>query len=98
MISDGGAYEQSLLDDLIEYVFTGKNCRLVFIGDIAQLPPVGKLLSPALDSKYLMSNYYLKLKGVELSQVMRQSLESGILHNATLIRNQTQEKKTSIEI
>ncbi len=93
MISDGGAYEQSLLDDLIEYVFTGKNCRLVFIGDIAQLPPVGKLLSPALDSKYLMSNYYLKLKGVELSQVMRQSLESGILHNATLIRNQTQEKK-----
>ena len=93
MISDGGAYEQSLLDDLIEYVFTGKNCRLVFIGDIAQLPPVGKLLSPALDPKYLMSNYYLKLKGVELSQVMRQSLESGILHNATLIRNQTQEKK-----
>ena len=92
MISDGGAYEQSLLDDLIEYVFTGKNCRLVFIGDIAQLPPVGKLLSPALDPKYLMSNYYLKLKGVELSQVMRQSLESGILHNATLIRNQTQEK------
>ncbi len=93
MISDGGAYEQSLLDDLIEYVYTGKNCRLVFIGDIAQLPPVGKLLSPALDPKYLMSNYYLKLKGVELSQVMRQSLESGILHNATLIRNQTQEKK-----
>lgn len=93
MISDGGAYEQSLLDDLIEYVFSGKNCRLVFIGDIAQLPPVGKLLSPALDPKYLMSNYHLKLKGVELSQVMRQSLESGILHNATLIRNQTQEKK-----
>ena len=93
MISDGGAHEQSLLDDLIEYVFGGKNCRLVFIGDIAQLPPVGKLLSPALDPKYLMSNYYLKLKGVELSQVMRQALESGILHNATLIRNQTQEKK-----
>lgn len=93
MISDGGAYEQSLLDDLIEYVFSGKNCRLVFIGDIAQLPPVGKLLSPALDPKYLMSNYHLKLKGVELSQVMRQSLESGILHNATLIRNQTQEKR-----
>ena len=93
MISDGGAYEQSLLDDLIEYVYTGKNCRLVFIGDIAQLPPVGKLLSPALDPKYLISNYYLKLKGVELSQVMRQSLESGILHNATLIRNQTKEKK-----
>lgn len=93
MISDGGAYEQSLLDDLIEYVYSGKNCRLVFIGDIAQLPPVGKLLSPALDPKYLITNYYLKLKGVELSQVMRQASESGILHNATLIRNQTQEKK-----
>jgi len=93
MISDGGAYEQSLLDDLIEYVFSGRNCRVVFIGDIAQLPPVGKLLSPALDPQYLMSNYYLKLKGVELSQVMRQASESGILHNATLIRKQTQEKK-----
>ena len=97
MISDGGAYEQSLLNDLIEYVFSGKDCRLVFIGDIAQLPPVGKLLSPALDPKYLRSNYYLKLKGVELSQVIRQSLESGILHNATLIRNQTQEKKPVLQ-
>ncbi len=97
MISDGGAHEQSLLDDLIEYVYTGKNCRLVFIGDIAQLPPVGKLLSPALDPKYLMSNYYLKLKGVELSQVMRQASESGILHNATIIRNQTKDKKPQIK-
>ncbi|MFT5667043.1 MAG: exodeoxyribonuclease-5 [Vicingaceae bacterium] len=97
MISDGGASEQSLLDDLIEYVYGGKNCRLVFIGDIAQLPPVGKLLSPALDPKYLMANYYLKLKGVELSQVMRQASESGILHNATLIRNQTLEEKPIIK-
>jgi exodeoxyribonuclease-5 len=97
MISDGGASEQSLLDDLIEYVYGGKNCRLVFIGDIAQLPPVGKLLSPALDPKYLMANYYLKLKGVELSQVMRQASESGILHNATLIRNQTLAEKPIIK-
>ena len=97
MISDGGAYEQSLLDDLIEYVYTGKNCRLIFIGDIAQLPPVGKSLSPALDPKYLMSNYYLKLKGVELTQVMRQANESGILHNATLIREQTKAKRPEIK-
>lgn len=94
MISDGGslqggAYERSLLDDLIEYVYSGKNCRLVFIGDIAQLPPVGKDISPALDPKYLQTNYYLKLKGVELTQVMRQADESGILHNATLLRQQT---------
>jgi len=94
MISDGGslqggAYERSLLDDLIEYVYSGTNCRLVFIGDIAQLPPVGKDISPALDPKYLQGHYYLKLKGVELTQVMRQADESGILHNATLLRQQT---------
>lgn len=97
MISDGGAYEQSLLDDLIEYVYSGKNCRLVFIGDIAQLPPVGKSLSPALDPKYLISNYYLNLKGVELSQVMRQASESGILYNATALRKQTLVKKPEIK-
>lgn len=94
MISDGGSlqggnYERSLLDDLVEYVYSGKNCRLVFIGDIAQLPPVGKDISPALDPKYLQGHYYLKLKGVELTQVMRQADESGILHNATLLRQQT---------
>ena len=54
-------------------------------------------MSPALDPKYLMANYYLKLKGVELSQVMRQASESGILHNATLIRNQTLEEKPIIK-
>lgn len=97
MISDGGAYEQSLLDDLIEYVYTGKNCRLVFIGDIAQLPPVGKNISPALDPKYLISNYYMRLKGVELTQVMRQALESGILHNATLLRQQISKKTPVIQ-
>lgn len=90
MISDGGGVQaRSLLDDLIEYVYNGHNCRLVFIGDIAQLPPVGRDISPALDPKYLKANYYLSLKGVELTQVMRQSDESGILHNATQIRQQT---------
>lgn len=97
MISDGGAYEQSLLDDLIEYVYTGKNCRLVFIGDIAQLPPVGKNISPALDPKYLIASYYMRLKGVELTQVMRQTMESGILHNATLLRQQITSKQPQIQ-
>lgn len=96
MISDGGSYERSLLDDLIEYVYSGKNCRLIFIGDIAQLPPVGRDLSPALDPKFLISNYYLKLKGVELTKVMRQSNESGILFNATAIRQQTTSEKPKL--
>ncbi len=102
MISDGvslngNSSPRSLLDDLIEYVYGGKNCRLVFIGDIAQLPPVGKDISPALDPKYLMANYYLKLKGVELTQVMRQANESGILHNATLLREQTLRENPKIK-
>ena len=97
MISDGGSYERSLLDDLIEYVYTGKNCKLIFIGDIAQLPPVGRSLSPALDPQFLIQNYYLKLKGVELTQVMRQATESGILHNATKLRMQTVAEKPEIK-
>jgi len=90
MITDGGGLQRgSLLDDLIEYVYSGVNCRLIFIGDIAQLPPIGRDVSPALDPKFLKVNYNLSLKGVELTQVMRQSNESGILHNATRIRLET---------
>lgn len=96
MISDGGGLNashnyqmRSLLDDLVEYVYTGQNCRLVFIGDIAQLPPVGRDISPALDSKFLQQEYFFKLKGVELKQVVRQANDSGILYNATKLREQT---------
>ncbi|HPR31674.1 MAG TPA: AAA family ATPase [Prolixibacteraceae bacterium] len=74
-----------LLDDLIEYVYNGKNCRLMLAGDTAQLPPVGLVVSEALDTSYL-SNYSLKVYTSVLSDVIRQSLESGILHNATSIR------------
>lgn len=93
MISDGGGlnaqhyfHQRSLLDDLIEYVYSGRNCRIMFIGDIAQLPPVGRDISPALDSKFLKSHYDLALKGVELKQVLRQANDSSILRNATNIR------------
>ncbi len=97
MISDGSSFEaRSLLDDLIEYVYSGQNCRLVFIGDIAQLPPIGKDISPALDPKFLKTNYYLNLKGVELTQVMRQADASGILHNATKLRWETEKEKPEI--
>lgn len=98
MISDrGGIRQGSLLEDLITYVYSGKNCRLVFIGDVAQLPPVGSELSPALDPKYLKGNFYMSLKGVELKQVMRQADESGILFNASRLRNELQKEKGEIK-
>ena len=102
MISDQGGIRQrgwqssSLLEDLIEYVYSGKNCRLVFIGDIAQLPPVGSELSPALDPKYLQRNFNLSLKGVELKQVLRQDAASGILHNATRLREEIEREEPKI--
>ena len=75
-----------LLDDLIEYVYGGKNCRLMLIGDRAQLPPVGETESPALVTDVLRS-YYMKVYEADLSQVLRQSEESGILWNATRVRH-----------
>lgn len=75
-----------LLDDLLNYVFSGKNCRLIFIGDLAQLPPISTPLSPALDVKYLQSSG-LSLHYSNLDDVLRQSLDSGILVNANIIRN-----------
>lgn len=79
---------RNLLDDLIQYVYDGASCRLVMVGDTAQLPPVGIDISPALDLEYLKSRYDLRLHFFELKEVMRQSLESGILANATHIRQQ----------
>jgi len=87
-VRNSGFQQRSLLEDLITYVYSGKNCRLVFIGDIAQLPPVGSDLSPALDPDYLKRNFFLNLKGVELKQVMRQADGSGILYNATNLREE----------
>lgn len=76
-----------LLDDLFQYVFTGRHCKLIFIGDTAQLPPVGSELSPALDLSHI-SGYGFRAAEVQLTEVVRQALESGILYNATTLRNQ----------
>jgi exodeoxyribonuclease-5 len=75
-----------LLDDLVEYVYTGNNCKLVLTGDTAQLPPVGLSLSPALEPETLQ-NYHLNVTEITLDKVLRQSKKSGILKNATLLRN-----------
>ena len=75
-----------LMDDLIRFVYNDRNCRLMFIGDRAQLPPVGETDSPALQSDILRS-YGLHVHECNLSEVLRQSQESGILWNATKIRS-----------
>jgi ATP-dependent exoDNAse (exonuclease V) alpha subunit len=78
-----------LLDDLMQYVYNGQNCRLLLIGDKAQLPPVGEEDSPALMAQVLRG-YGLKVYECDLNQVLRQSEESGILWNATRIRQMSQ--------
>ena len=74
-----------LLDDLIQYVYSGEGCRLMLLGDTAQLPPVGEEESPAL-MPTLLESYGLHVYEMTLTQVMRQLSESGILYNATAIR------------
>jgi len=79
-----------LLDDLIEYVYSGTDCKLIIVGDTAQLPPVGSVVSPALDAEAL-GRYGFGLISCELRRVVRQSETSGILMNATRIRLQVAE-------
>mgnify|MGYP000751854337 CR=1 FL=1 len=76
----------SLLDDLINYVYSGKNCKIIFIGDTAQLPPVKLNVSPALEARTLELDYHKDVTEIELDEVMRQHENSGILANATHLR------------
>ncbi len=84
-----------LLDDLIDFVFSGKNCKIIFAGDTAQLPPVGMTVSPALD-KNTLELYGKTVFQYELSEVVRQSFDSGILYNATLLRKLISKQKTGV--
>ncbi|MBD0822596.1 ATP-dependent DNA helicase [Aestuariibaculum marinum] len=76
----------SLLDDLIQYVYSGHKCKLLLIGDTAQLPPVKLDLSPALNENTLALNYNKEVTRMELDEVVRQEYDSGILANATVLR------------
>lgn len=76
----------SLLESLFEYVFSGDNCKLILVGDTAQLPPVGSDFSPALNIEFLKAAFHLQIKHIELTQVARQEDASGILKNATYLR------------
>ena len=91
MISDQSnetsLYENgSLLDDLLFYVDAGQNCKLILVGDTAQLPPVNSDISPALDIHSLNVHYDKEVQHIELDEVMRQAVNSGILYNATELR------------
>lgn len=76
----------NLLDDLIEFVYGSQGCRLLLVGDAAQLPPVGQSQSHALSTEHLQG-YGLEVMSAELTEVARQQLDSGILYNATQLRN-----------
>ena len=78
----------SLLDDLMQYVDAAFNCKLLLVGDPAQLPPVHLNISPALDADYLERQFNKQITELELKEVVRQSQDSGILANATQLRTQ----------
>lgn len=81
-----------LLDDLIHYVYAGQGCRLMLIGDTAQLPPVGEEESPALSAS-MLEGYGLEVTEHCLTQVVRQEQDSGILYNATSLRQYIAEEE-----
>ena len=89
MISDEvtGSNRNTLLNDLVRYVYNDKNCKLMLVGDTAQLPPVGSDESPALDEGLMQEQFGLNIFSYELTDVLRQQKDSGILLNVTRIRD-----------
>lgn len=85
MIGDGTDGGANVLDDLIQYVYTSEGCKLILLGDTAQLPPVGTSESPAMQPSTFIS-MGLKVTRVVMTETVRQSRDSGILYNATLLR------------
>lgn len=84
-----------VLDDLVHYVYGGENCRLLLIGDEAQLPPVMQESSPALQID-ILKGYGLDVTSTTMTQIVRQAQNSGILFNATQIRNALLENTTEL--
>jgi exodeoxyribonuclease-5 len=98
MISDQAeSSPQGILSDLIDYVFEKKTNKLILVGDTAQLPPVKLETSPALEGEYLRTRFFANLYECELTEVVRQETESGILRNATMLRNSLMEKAKAIQ-
>ncbi len=87
-------FGNGILSDLIRFVYeSGRECKLIFIGDNAQLPPVGSGESPALNKNFLEERFGLQVPNFELQEVMRQEKKSGILHNATSLRRLLSDEK-----
>ncbi len=93
--SDKGFGGRILLDDLIEYVYSGVMCKLILIGDTAQLPPVHLEISPALDENLLGVTYRKDVYSAELTQVVRQQSSSLVLENATQLRDKIKDNNFS---
>src|SRR5690606_22058651 len=97
MVSDKQSFDgQNLMSDLITFVYEGRGNKMIIIGDAAQLPPVGSSESPGLDADLLKLKYRLNVQEVELTEVVRQEAESGILQNATLLRQNVFSDKPEI--
>lgn len=89
---------KNLLSDLMDFVFEGENNKLLFIGDDAQLPPVHSHESPALNIQFLKNSFHLEIDEYQLTDVVRQASESGILFNATILRNKINNQQYSFPI
>jgi len=89
---EGNFGSGNLMDDLVSYVYGTEGCRLILVGDSAQLPPVGQEISPALDPQYFRDTYLHTIE-YELTEVVRQATESGILWNATYLRQRITEEQ-----
>ena len=103
MIADGVSESSlfgnnSLMDDLFSYVFEGSGCQLLLVGDGAQLPPVNFEESPALSIEYIQRNFSLTAGQATLTDVTRQNLKSGILHNASQLRQRMEDEDFSFPI
>jgi len=97
--NSGFSQSGNLLDDLMQFVESGVNNKIIFIGDVAQLPPVGLIVSHALDVRYLESHFFIeKIDTLTLREVVRQDKESGILVNATVLRKNLENKTKQIAI
>lgn len=99
MISNGVSTDTygsgHLLDDLIQFVYSGEGCKMILLGDTAQLPPIGEIQSPALQPEVLYS-YRLNVREKTLTQVVRQKEKSGILSNATELRQLINDSHVSL--
>lgn len=96
--NDSGIGERGLLEDLMEFIFAKKSNKILLVGDTAQLPPVKQASSPALDANVLAERFDLDLLQFELTEVVRQDLKSGILENATYLRDCIRRRNNQVKL